>query len=62
MRFSLIICTYMRPESLLRLLKSVNQQTLYPDEIIIVDGSTDEKTSHIFENTTFKNLFYYKVE
>ena len=33
----------MRPESLLQLLQSVQEQTLYPDEILIIDGSTIRK-------------------
>ncbi len=42
MTFSLVICTYMRPVVLLKLLKSVKSQSLYPDEILIIDGSPDE--------------------
>ncbi|TVZ54867.1 GT2 family glycosyltransferase [Lutibacter sp. Hel_I_33_5] len=61
MKFSLIICTYMRPQSILTLLKSVNEQMLYPDEIIIVDGSTDDKSKEIIEKNNFKKLLYYKV-
>ena len=40
MNFSLIICTYMRPMALLTLLKSLESQVFYPNEIIIVDGET----------------------
>ncbi len=52
----------MRPKALLTLLESVNEQILYPDEIIIVDGSTNEDTKHVFEQNSFKNLRYFKVE
>lgn len=52
----------MRPKALLTLLESVNEQVLYPDEIIIVDGSTNEDTKHVFEQNSFKNLRYFKVE
>ncbi|MBL4604345.1 MAG: glycosyltransferase family 2 protein [Flavobacteriaceae bacterium] len=63
MKFSLIICTYMRPKSLLDLLESVKDQTLYPNQIIIVDGSTNDDTSlAIQKTTTYKNLEYYKVK
>ncbi|MCL7764216.1 glycosyltransferase [Polaribacter sp. Z014] len=62
MKFSLIICTYMRPEAILKLLKSVEEQELYPDEILIIDGSTDDKTTLVLEQNTFKNLRYFKVE
>lgn len=44
MNISLIICTYMRPVAICNLLDSVVEQTLVPDEIIIVDGSTNGKT------------------
>ena len=37
----------MRSESLLKLLQSVQMQTLYPDEILIIDGSTDSKTKTV---------------
>lgn len=51
----------MRPKPLLDLLESIQRQTFYPSQLIIVDGSTNEKTKSIFEKTNFKNLEYYKV-
>ncbi|WP_456423643.1 glycosyltransferase family 2 protein, partial [Lutibacter sp.] len=39
MKFSLIICTYQRPKAIIELLNSVQKQLLYPNEIIVVDGS-----------------------
>ncbi|WP_248723488.1 glycosyltransferase family 2 protein [Seonamhaeicola sp. ML3] len=62
MRFSLIICTYLRPKVLLKLLGSVNLQTLYPNEILIVDGSINDDTKLELETHKFKNLKYFKVE
>ncbi|RZJ70957.1 MAG: glycosyltransferase family 2 protein [Flavobacterium sp.] len=62
MRFTLIICTYMRPMQLLKLLESVRLQTLYPDEILIVDGSTDDLTQQMLSQNTFRNLKYFKVD
>lgn len=59
--FSLIVCTYMRPEPLLALLQSVEKQTLYPDEIIIIDGSTSDETKIILEQNQFQNLKYFLV-
>ena len=56
MKFSLIICTYLRAEPLLQLLKSVNEQTKYPDEILIIDGSTNQDTEVIIGNNSFDNL------
>ena len=61
MKFSLIICTYMRPKPLLQLLQSVQEQTLYPDEILVVDGSVNSKTQQIIADNPFQNLKYYLV-
>lgn len=62
MKFSLVICTYLRPQSLLELLHSVKAQTLYPNEIIIVDGSINDETDILLKKHTFKNLEYFKVD
>lgn len=62
MKFSLIICTYMRPEPLLKLLQSVKKQSLYPNEIIIVDGSLNDKTEIILNENQFTNLKYFLVD
>lgn len=51
----------MRPESLLQLLQSVQGQSLYPNEILIVDGSTNSETEIILKDYQFRNLCYYKV-
>ena len=41
MRLSVVIPTYKRPESLFRLLRSLNNQSLKPDEVLIVSGDKD---------------------
>jgi len=51
----------MRPQSLLQLLQSVQEQTVYPDEILIVDGSTNTDTEMILKETNFNNLNYFLV-
>ena len=61
MKFSLIICTYLRPKPLLKLLQSVQEQTLYPDEILIIDGSTNEETETVIKENHFYNLNYFMV-
>ena len=61
MNFTLIVCTYMRPNPLLTLLNSVKEQTLYPNEILIIDGSTNNDTKVILEKNKFQNLQYFKV-
>jgi len=62
MKISLIICTYMRPKPLLDLLESVRLQTMYPNEILIVDGSTNDDTQTILEQNSFNGLHYFKVD
>ena len=62
MKFSLIICTYMRPNALIELLNSVDKQRLYPDEILIVDGSTNSETENILKQYSFENLKYFLVD
>ena len=51
----------MRPASLIRLLDSINNQINYPNEIIIVDGSTDNETKFQLSKKRYKNLKYIKV-
>jgi glycosyltransferase involved in cell wall biosynthesis len=62
MKFSLIICTYMRPEPLLKLLQSVQTQSTYPHEILIIDGSTNDETGAILNKNQFENLKYFLVD
>ena len=52
----------MRLKSLLALLNSVSNQSLYPNEIIIVDGSIDTNTKEMFSIEFFENLSYYLVD
>ena len=51
----------MRPIALTELLNSVMLQTVYPDEIIIVDGSTNQETKQALENKDYPNLRYTQV-
>ena len=59
MKFTLIVCTYMRPEPLLKLLESVKLQTLYPNEILIIDGSTNGATEEMLKQNEFNE--YWKA-
>lgn len=61
MKFSLIICTYLRPKPLMELLDSVNKQTVYPNEILIIDGSTNKETEVALSQNSFPNLNYFVV-
>lgn len=61
MKFSLIVCTYMRAKPLLELLKSVENQSVYPNEILIIDASLDNETENVLSKRQFKNLQYFLV-
>lgn len=62
MNFSLVICTYMRAQPLVRLLNTVQTQTVYPYEILIIDGSTNNETEQTLNLNPFNKLKYFKVE
>ncbi len=51
----------MRPQPVLQLLQSVQGQTVYPDEILIIDGSTNQETAIILEENQFQHLHYFTV-
>ena len=61
-RFSLIICTYKRSDALERLLDAIQDQTVYPDEIIIIDSSEDIVTEQMLKKNDYSKLRYYRVE
>ena len=50
MQISLIITTYNRPDALLLVLKSVECQSLVPDEVIIADDGSNEHTQELIDN------------
>ena len=62
MNFNLIICTYKRPQAINDLLQSVIKQTLYPNEILVIDSSPDDETATLIENSKYPNLRYFKVD
>ena len=51
----------MRSQPLLQLLHSVQEQTLYPNEILIIDGSTNAETEIILKENQFQHLHYFAV-
>lgn len=51
----------MRAKSLLTLLQSIQSQVLYPDQILIVDGSINDETKKVVEENQFSNLEYILV-
>ena len=62
MQFSLIICTYQRPEALLTLLESVQHQSRYPDQILVIDGSRDDRIRALLQENIFLHLEYFQVK
>ncbi len=51
----------MRAESLLALLQSIKFQNKYPDEILIIDGSTNDETGTLLKQYNFEKVKYVKV-
>jgi len=51
----------MRPIPLMKLLNSVKKQTLYPNEILIIDGSRNNETEDFLKVNLFQNLKYFLV-
>jgi GT2 family glycosyltransferase len=60
MIFSLVICTYNRPDSVQALLQSISRQTLVPNEILIIDGSKNRFTEQGVK-TEGLNIIYQRV-
>ena len=61
MRVSLIITTYNRPEVLLLVLKSIERQTTFPEEIITADDGSNNNTKELIDNfkiTTNLRIFH----
>jgi glycosyltransferase involved in cell wall biosynthesis len=50
MKISLIIVTYNRPDALQIILKSIEKQTVFPDEIIIADDGSTKETRQLIQN------------
>lgn len=59
--FSLVVCTFMRPKEIIRLLESIKTQTIFPDEIIIIDASLNNETKINVQNFDVRNLRYFFV-
>jgi GT2 family glycosyltransferase len=59
---ALIVCTYKRPDSLIRLLKSVYLQEVQPAQLIIVDGSDSNETNEALQREAYTQLEYFLVD
>lgn len=62
MNFSLIICTYNRRKAIEVLMNSIVSQSVYPNQIIIVDGSLNLETKTFFEQSDYKNVDYFLID
>jgi GT2 family glycosyltransferase len=51
----------MRPHAIKAVLESIALQTLYPNEILIIDGSTNSDTEEVLKSNFYENTSYYKV-
>lgn len=52
----------MRPKPLLSLLKTIRDGSILPDEVLIIDGSTNDLTQEALKEFEFPNLKYFKVD
>jgi glycosyltransferase involved in cell wall biosynthesis len=59
LKVTLIITTYNWPEALLLVLKSIKNQTILPDEIIIADDGSNKETANIIKR--FSKEFKLKI-
>ncbi len=60
MKFSLISTVYNEEKSISEFIKSINEQSVYPDEIIIVDGGSTDQTVEILQENLSK-LLNFKI-
>src|SRR6478736_5160416 len=62
MKTALLISTYNWPEALNLVLKSILNQTKFPDEILIADDGSDNKTKELIDNfSTANNIVLHHV-
>jgi len=66
MKLTLIITTYNWPESLLLVMESINCQTILPDEVIIADDGSAEKTKVLINrfniNSNIKAIYSWQED
>lgn len=60
MNFSLITTVFNEEDSMKEFIKSLNEQSEYPDEIIIVDGGSTDKTVEILQDN-LSQLLNFKI-
>ncbi|MBS7319972.1 MAG: glycosyltransferase family 2 protein [Myroides sp.] len=57
MKIALLISTYNWPEALELIFKSINEQTVLPDEVLIADDGSTEETKKLIDDFTQKSTF-----
>lgn len=62
LKISLVIPLYNEETSLEKLVESINQQTFQPDETILVDGGSIDKTVEVFEKLCSRNPLYKLIK
>ncbi|MEB2777521.1 glycosyltransferase family 2 protein [Algoriphagus sp. D3-2-R+10] len=61
MKLSVIICTFMRVESLELILDSIDKQNRLPDQVIIVDSSFNDSCKKLVENSNYSFVYSYTL-
>lgn len=61
---SVLIITYNRPDQIIECLRSIQNQTKPPFEVVIIDASNNNKTKSLVENYSNENFYisYFKRE
>lgn len=62
LKISLVIPLFNEEETLEKLVESINRQTFPPDEVILVDGGSTDKTVEVFERFCAHNSIYKLVK
>ena len=62
LKISLVVPLYNEENSLGKLVESISRQTFQPDEIILVDGGSTDKTVEVFEELCSRNPVYKLVK
>lgn len=61
-KVSLVVPIYNEEKSLGKLVESINYQTFQPDEVVLVDGGSIDKTVEVFEKLCSRNSVYKLIK
>jgi glycosyltransferase involved in cell wall biosynthesis len=62
LKISLVVPIFNEEDSLEKLVESINRQTFQPDEVILVDGGSTDKTVEVFERFCPPDSIYKLVK